>query len=277
MAQPFDTRSFKLTGEPFPVADEVFSEVGVASNADFSASRTGVLAFRGGTHPPGARVLFGSIEPAGTIGTVGELADYSEFALSPDGEHVATAHRLVLYRSRYLAGGAGPRNLDTLHVRPGPRGLAGLVSRRVSDRVHVEQARRLRDLPKARRRGGRGRADLAVPGKDMGPWDWSTDGRFLACVMNAGATRWDVYVLPLEGDRKLIPFATSEFVETRTAVLARWPMDRVQLQRVGTDGDLRSTVSGARAASGRSRPKAGFIRIGGATERRSSSSPPTGT
>jgi Tol biopolymer transport system component len=31
--------------------------------------------------------------------------------------------------------------------------------------------------------------------------------------MNAGATRWDIYVLPLEGDRKIIPFATSEFVE----------------------------------------------------------------
>ena len=40
MAQPFDTRSFKLTGEAFPVADEVFAEAGGARKRRLFRFRT---------------------------------------------------------------------------------------------------------------------------------------------------------------------------------------------------------------------------------------------
>lgn len=65
-----------------------------------------------------------------------------------------------------------------------------------------------------KRADGVGEAEL-LSSLDLpaGPWDWSTDGRYIACVVNGGATRWDIYVLPLEGDRKMIPFATSQFAE----------------------------------------------------------------
>jgi hypothetical protein len=47
------------------------------------------------------------------------------------------------------------------------------------------------------------------------PADWSPDGRFLLYRLEAAATRGDVWVLPLGGDRKPFPFVATEFQETR--------------------------------------------------------------
>jgi len=48
LAQPFDAGGLKFNGEPFPVVDDVAVGGGGAANAEFSASHSGVLVFRGG-------------------------------------------------------------------------------------------------------------------------------------------------------------------------------------------------------------------------------------
>ena len=42
---------------------------------------------------------------------------------------------------------------------------------------------------------------------------WSRDGRFLLYQVFAPKTRWDIWVLPLEGDKKPVPFLVTEFNE----------------------------------------------------------------
>jgi len=43
--------------------------------------------------------------------------------------------------------------------------------------------------------------------------DWSHDGRFITFTISAGATKGDIMMLPLEGDRKPVPFMQTTFNE----------------------------------------------------------------
>jgi Tol biopolymer transport system component len=47
------------------------------------------------------------------------------------------------------------------------------------------------------------------------PSDWSSDGRFLTYYRSDPKTQLDVWVLPLSGDRKPIPFLHSDFNESQ--------------------------------------------------------------
>jgi serine/threonine protein kinase/Tol biopolymer transport system component len=86
MAQPFDNRRLKLTGEAVPIAEEV-------ENERFSASATGVLVYVTGAGPGVSRGIQGRLawfDRAGKVlGTFGEPGSYSSLALSPDGKRVA--------------------------------------------------------------------------------------------------------------------------------------------------------------------------------------------
>lgn len=42
---------------------------------------------------------------------------------------------------------------------------------------------------------------------------WSHDGRFLLYAVYDAKTNWDIWVLPLEGDKKPVPFLVTEFKE----------------------------------------------------------------
>jgi dipeptidyl aminopeptidase/acylaminoacyl peptidase len=49
------------------------------------------------------------------------------------------------------------------------------------------------------------------------PSDWSPDGRFLAYEAPSAATGWDVWILPLEGDRRPFPFLLTKANEADAA------------------------------------------------------------
>ena len=54
--------------------------------------------------------------------------------------------------------------------------------------------------------------------------DWSRDGRFILYATNDPKTNWDLWVLPMTGDRKPIPFLQTGFSEreARFSPDARW-------------------------------------------------------
>jgi len=85
MARGFDASSLKLTGEPATVVEHV-AEVGANHEYDFSASDNGVLAYQSGN--PNAQLTWFDRDGK-KLKTVGETANYSEVALSPDGRHAA--------------------------------------------------------------------------------------------------------------------------------------------------------------------------------------------
>ncbi|MFZ0062453.1 MAG: protein kinase [Pyrinomonadaceae bacterium] len=85
VAHPFDVRALKVTGDPVPVADHI-AQLGGHHEFDFSVSDNGVLAYQSGSN---TSQLTWFDREGKKLGTVGESADYSTVALSPDGHRVA--------------------------------------------------------------------------------------------------------------------------------------------------------------------------------------------
>ena len=212
MAQPFDSVSRRTTGDPFPIADQVGREG--SRYATFSVSPAGALVYGRGN--PGRGLQLTWFERGGkTLTTVGELAGYNSVALSPDERQAAVT----------LATGT-PSNRDIWIID-----LARAVSTRLtfdpaedSFPVWAPDGHRIAFF--AIRQGERGIRLAEVPGaRDESvlkttsttptayPTDWSGDGRFIAYMELTGTGTPDVWVLPLTGDRKPFPIASSRFIE----------------------------------------------------------------
>src|SRR6476620_6841087 len=84
MAQPFDAKTVKTTGEPMPLAEQIGTDaVGLAR---FSVSRDGVLAYR--TGESGGRLLW--MDRSGKeLDTLGDPAEYQDPEFSPAGDRLA--------------------------------------------------------------------------------------------------------------------------------------------------------------------------------------------
>jgi Tol biopolymer transport system component len=91
LAQPFNPKMLKLSGEPFPVAERVENLV-TPGAVTFSVSDSGVLAYGGGASGQAGLQLAAVDRQGKTIGSVGPVANYRGVDLSPDGTRLA-AHR----------------------------------------------------------------------------------------------------------------------------------------------------------------------------------------
>ena len=88
LQQPFDLDRLQLTGEPALVAEQVFRNAAFGLG-DFSASATGVLAFRSGAPRMNQ---FTWVDRSGRqLETVGPPGSYRTPTLSPDGTRLAYA------------------------------------------------------------------------------------------------------------------------------------------------------------------------------------------
>lgn len=82
MAQPFDARRLVLTGEPFPIAEQV-KTIATPQVGIFSASENGVLAYQTGTATADSQLVW--FDRAGKrIGVLGDPAADADLELSPD-------------------------------------------------------------------------------------------------------------------------------------------------------------------------------------------------
>ncbi len=87
MAQPFDAPSAKLSGDPFPVAEDV-SYVATRNVAAFSVSEEGTLAYQSGPGGASARLLWYD-RTGRCIDTLGDPGLYANCSLSPNGQYLA--------------------------------------------------------------------------------------------------------------------------------------------------------------------------------------------
>ncbi len=91
MAQPFDAGTRRFTGDGSPVAEQI-AQVGAAAGRAFSVSSNRVLTYRTGANL--TQVQLAWLDRTGhRLATLGETADYSNPALSPDGKRVAVGRR----------------------------------------------------------------------------------------------------------------------------------------------------------------------------------------
>jgi serine/threonine protein kinase len=211
MEQRFDSDRLELSGEAVQVAAQVgsFLDYGL-----FSASSNGVLVYRSAV---GENYQLTWLDRQGIrIGTVTEPGGYNSMALSPDGRQVATSR-------------TDPENTPHWDV------WLLDVERNTSTRLTYEQVRATFPVWSAdgssvifgsphgnevdlylKLASGAGdeRILLKSTGGDKYATNSSRDGRFLLYTVENPETKRDIWVLPLQGDRKPIPFLRTEFNES---------------------------------------------------------------
>jgi eukaryotic-like serine/threonine-protein kinase len=213
VAQQFDTARLRLTGEPLSLPELVGLHWGGTGHAMFSVSPGGVLAYQEAVPPPASRIVWRdragkqlrSIEaPRGTLGNV--------LSLAPDEKRVALT-------------GEDENTLEDLWVVDLERATSlRLTAIHGSDQEPVWSPDGRRVAFRSNRTGvydlygkdvnGSSEEELLVKSlHSKTPTSWSPDGRFLAYEEEHPKTGFDIWVVPLEGDRKPFPFLQTEFEE----------------------------------------------------------------
>ena len=210
MAQPFDAEKAQLGGEPFPVAQQIGIIGGHPGWVAFSASPGGALAYRTGG---GVKTQLAWFDRTGKqLGTVGAPEEQTTLELAPDQKRVAVSRRdpqgqadlalLDLVRDTSARFTFDP-GTDYSPVWS-PDGSRIVFGGNRQGGFHLYQ--------KASS-GAAGEELLLKSGPMTLPTDWSSDGRFILYQVVAPKTGYDIWVLPLEGDRKPSPYLQTEFAE----------------------------------------------------------------
>jgi Tol biopolymer transport system component len=212
MAQPFEAGARKLTGEAFPIAEQVANPQNYRHGC-FTVSDDRSLSYQTGDI---GLVQVVWLDASGRqVGTVGEPAGVEGIRLSPDGqrlaEHVAEASSKNAdvwivdlargVRTRFTFGSA-------LHLNP-------IWSPDGSRIVFTSNQQGHLDLYVKSASGAGDAEAIAVSEATKYPTDWSPDGRFIAVtVVEPGKkTGSDLWMLSLSGERKMTPFLSTEFNE----------------------------------------------------------------
>jgi eukaryotic-like serine/threonine-protein kinase len=204
VAQPFDAKALKTTGEPIPLAEHIGTDsVGLAR---FSVSRGGTLVYR--TGETGDRFLW--VDRSGKEGdAVGDRGDNHNPALSPGGDRLA-----------YDLGDPRSGKSD-IWVRDLKRGVSSRFTFGKDgafcplwspDTRHVVYTV-VNDLYEKTAEGLGDETPLVKSDETKIATDWSRDGRYIAFFSRGKETGWDIWVLPTFGDRKPVPFLKTRFAE----------------------------------------------------------------
>ena len=209
VAQPFDARSLQITGDPFPVAENIqyFPQT---SGALFSVSENGLLVYQAESSSVLSRLLW--LDRSGReVGSLGAEGDLANPRISPDGKRVAldiTDHQsgnvdVWIYQS---SGGVATRLTSDPAIDAGP------IWSPDGERIAFMSLRRSHPDIYQRSSSGVG-SDEAVLASDRTKYltDWSPDGRFILYRAVDATTNLELWALPVGGAGKPIPFLKETF------------------------------------------------------------------
>jgi serine/threonine protein kinase/Tol biopolymer transport system component len=222
LAQSFSARTMTLSGEPFPVAEQVESAV-LPGLVAFSVSNTGTLAYGTGASNSTPLRLTWVDRQGKVVGVVGDDGNYRGVDLSPDGSHVAT-HR---------------------HDGDGGDVWVTDISRRTTSRFTFDAAQDNsspiwspdgKEIAFGSRRAGKwgiyrkssnnagNEEKLTESHLQILPMAWAPDGRSLAYWESNPTTNSDAWLLSLTADRKAVPLLNTRFNEGHPQVSpdGRW-------------------------------------------------------
>jgi serine/threonine protein kinase/Tol biopolymer transport system component len=214
MAQPFDDRQLELKGQAEAVAEHISSIRAGSIHVDFSASANGVLTFLP-TSASERQVTWYDREGK-VMGTVGEPGIYGTYiALSPEGK------RLAIIKDRRSDTGS----IWLLDVSRGGTGTPFTFGS-FTDANPVWSPDASRIVFSSKRNGAfnlyqkpansvKDEEILFESSADKYPTSWSSDGQFLLYEAVHPKTKRDIWVLPMKGDNKPLPFLITEFDERR--------------------------------------------------------------
>jgi Tol biopolymer transport system component len=212
MAQPFDAQRLVLTGDAFPIAENIRNSATFNPAGVFSMSQNGVLAYQTGTATAGYQLLW-SDRAGKQLGVLGDAAQYTDLELSPDGKRASfsiadqagNGRDIWLYdvarglRTRFTFDSAGER--ESIWSPDGSK-----IVFNSNRKGHL-------DLYQKTSSGAGPEEALLEDNQDKYPSSWSPDGRYILYRTRGGQTGSDLYLLPLSGDHKPLPFLETKFNE----------------------------------------------------------------
>jgi Tol biopolymer transport system component len=217
MAQPFDEAKMAPLGDPVPVV----AQVQLIPNRPYgaaSASATGVLAYVPENQNL-VRQLAWFDRSGSRTDVAGDLADFSNIELSPDGKRVALAIFDPTRRTRDIWVQDLARGVRTRLTFDAGEERSAIWSPDAARIVYNAQRNGVeRDLFAKMSNGSSAETTVLADGLSKDPMDISPDGRFLLYRVSA-KTRNDIWVQPLDasgkpdGSGKPYAFLASEYNE----------------------------------------------------------------
>jgi serine/threonine protein kinase/Tol biopolymer transport system component len=211
VAQPFDAKSAKTTGEPVPLADQVgIDTVGLAR---FSTSLDGSLAYRTGEIN---RRLLWTDRTGRELETVGAPGEYFNPALSPAGD------RLAYDFSDPRSGGGAAGDIWIRDLRRGVNSRFTFSNEDDSCPVWSPDGKRIVfsrdrgtawDLIEKPADGQGAEAELLKGDGLIFASDWSAAAGAIIYSRQAKDTGFDIWMIPLQGDRKPVLVLQTPFNE----------------------------------------------------------------
>jgi len=206
VAQRFDPKSLKFSGDPKPVAEKL-DYWNARDLAAFSAAH-GMLVFRHGSLQKTQPMW---VDRGGKdLGEFGEPGLYSSPKPSPDGSlvglvrtdpdtgrsdaWVADTKRNTMSRSTFVDG----TNLQYVFSPDSKRIAVTTVSGMTSGGMWIQPTN-----------GSGNQEKLETPAAASAVASWSPDGSYIFINLQNNTTRFDVYYINLNGERKLTPFLNS--------------------------------------------------------------------
>ena len=209
-AQPFDATRLRLTGQAVPLAAGIRSNGGSSWHGSFTAAQTGVLAYQTATARTDITSQMAWYDrKGGRLGVVSGIGERSNPALSPDGGKIAIGvgergkRDVWVYdlkrgtESRLTIGHNGD-NLNPIWSLDGSRIF--FTSNRAGQLDIYEQPS-----------NGLGDAEQILHSNDQLKYldDVARDGRYALYDTGSSSNSTELWVVPLQGERKPFPFLQS--------------------------------------------------------------------
>ena len=217
LAQPFDSRSLTLTGEPFLVADQ-------AEPGSFSVSDTGILVYQSGRSLEITQL--GWVDRTGKpLESVGAEGSYQNNPrLAPDGKRVALARMEPKTRRQDIYVVDLTRGTDSRLTFDTADDILPIWSHDGNRIVWASNRTGTFQLYQKLASGVGQDEPLLQSDAPLFPASWSADGKFLLYGRTDPKSSDDVWVLPQEGDRKPFPFLQTPVrdIEAQLSPDGRW-------------------------------------------------------
>jgi len=225
MAQPFDPVRLKATGDLFPIAERVpFS--GNTGFGAFSVSENGMLLYRSGETASDRELVW--MDRAGKrLDAVGKPGAFGPTAVSTDERTVAVTVRNHSSQADIWLQDLGRGVLSRFTFRSGLTRFPvwSPDSRRIIFAFASLSSSSYSTVIYQKPVGGNGQEELLLhSGLNGFPNDWSPDGKWIVYEQTGQKTGSDLWLLPLNGDRKPVIYLQTPFDElnARFSPDGRW-------------------------------------------------------